>query len=159
MSCRKRSSGTRRSPQRLADSRAQEPPGLLESLANVRGVVVERDRAEKDGRDPEVAADLDRAHRCAREARVLDLAPQQRVHQPLNLGRDLVLSGALTRHGLDDLTCDLGPLVALDLIPDLDVVVVSHADAALGAGAHFVDVVLEAAQRLELAFEDHDVVA
>src|SRR5262245_46336693 len=49
--------------------------------------------------------------------------------------------------------------VALDLVADPHVVVVLHADAALGAGTHFVDVVLEATQRLEAALEDHDVVA
>src|SRR5690606_20589834 len=54
---------------------------------------------------------------------------------------------------------DLGALVALDLIADLHVVVVAHADAALGAGAHFRDVVLEPPQRLELTLVDHDVVA
>src|SRR5690606_41560502 len=35
----------------------------------------------------------------------------------------------------------------------------SHADAALGAVAHLVDVLLETAQRLEFALEDHGVVA
>src|SRR5690606_32509406 len=50
-------------------------------------------------------------------------------------------------------------LVALDLIADLDVVVVAHADAALGSGAHLRHVVLEPPQRLELALVDHDVVA
>ena len=53
----------------------------------------------------------------------------------------------------------LSSLVALDLIADLDVVVVAHADAALGSCAHFLDVVFEAAQRLELTLEYHDTVA
>src|SRR5690606_17249783 len=53
----------------------------------------------------------------------------------------------------------LDPLVALDLVADADIVVVPDADAALGAGLHFVDVVLEAPQRLQLALEDHHVVA
>src|SRR5678816_1387915 len=50
-------------------------------------------------------------------------------------------------------------LVALDLVTRLDVVVLLDADAALVAVAHFVDVFLEAAQRFELALEDHGVVA
>ena len=44
--------------------------------------------------------------------------------------------------------------VALDLVADAHVLVVLHADAALGAGAYFVDVVLETPQRFEAAFED-----
>src|SRR5262245_31354620 len=58
-----------------------------------------------------------------------------------------------------DLAGDLGPLVALDLIAGLHVVVIANADTALRPGANFADVVLETAQRLERAFEDHDVVA
>src|SRR5690606_17697895 len=54
---------------------------------------------------------------------------------------------------------DLSPLVALDLVADLDVVVVAHADAAFGPGAHFRHVVLEAPQRFELTLVDHHVVA
>src|ERR1041385_7099956 len=41
----------------------------------------------------------------------------------------------------------------------LDVVEAFEADAAFEAGLHFADVVLEAAQRADLAFEHHDVVA
>src|SRR5690606_3688230 len=51
---------------------------------------------------------------------------------------------------------DLDALEALDLVARLDVVVGLHRDAALGAVAHFLDVLLEAAQRFELAFEDQD---
>src|SRR5690606_22779511 len=50
-------------------------------------------------------------------------------------------------------------LEALDLVARLDVVVGLHADAALGIRAHFVDVLLEAAQRFQLALEDHRLVA
>src|SRR5690606_22854135 len=50
-------------------------------------------------------------------------------------------------------------LEALDLVARLHVVVLLPADAALAAFADPVDVLLEAAQRLELAFEDHGVVA
>src|SRR5690606_20735981 len=46
-----------------------------------------------------------------------------------------------------------------DLVADLDVVVVAHADAAFGPGAHFRHVVLEAPQRFELTLVDHHVVA
>src|SRR5690606_10764387 len=53
----------------------------------------------------------------------------------------------------------LDAFVALDLVADLDVVVVLDADAALGAGTHLVDVILEAAQRLQRALEDDHVVA
>src|SRR5690625_4409235 len=47
----------------------------------------------------------------------------------------------------------------LDLVADTNVIVVFHADTTLGAAAYFVDVVLEAAQRFQLTFEDHHVVA
>src|ERR1700761_4972363 len=53
----------------------------------------------------------------------------------------------------------LHPRVTLDLIALAHVVVVLHADAALGSGAHLVDVVLEALQRFERPLEDHHVVA
>src|SRR5690606_36029361 len=46
-----------------------------------------------------------------------------------------------------------------DLVADLDVVVALHADTALHTVTHFGDVVLEATQRFQLAFEDHHVLA
>src|SRR5690606_9070883 len=54
---------------------------------------------------------------------------------------------------------DFDALEALDHVARLDIVVLLHADAALGTTAHFVNVVLEAAQRFQLALEDHDAVA
>src|SRR6186997_1728318 len=54
---------------------------------------------------------------------------------------------------------DLDALEALDLVARLHVVVGLHRDAALGAAADLLDVLLEAAQRLELALEDDHVVA
>src|SRR5690606_9821739 len=65
------------------------------------------------------------------------------------LCRGLPLQGA--RH--------LDLLEYFDLVPDPNVVVALHADTALHAVTHFGDVVLEATQRLQLAFEDHHVVA
>src|SRR5690348_1943914 len=50
-------------------------------------------------------------------------------------------------------------LEALDLVAGLDVVVGLDADAALVAVADLVDVLLEATQRFQLAFEDDGVVA
>src|SRR3970040_1695461 len=50
-------------------------------------------------------------------------------------------------------------LEALDLVARLDVVVLLDADAALGVHAHLVDVLLEAAQRFQLALDDDGVVA
>src|SRR3984885_12231889 len=49
--------------------------------------------------------------------------------------------------------------VALDLVVFLDVIVILHADAAFGSGAHFVDIVFEALQGLQGALENDDVVA
>src|SRR5512141_2700589 len=54
---------------------------------------------------------------------------------------------------------DLEPGETLDLVAGADVVVLHDADAALGAGAHFAHVVLEAPQRVELALVDDHVVA
>src|SRR5277367_4695553 len=51
------------------------------------------------------------------------------------------------------------PRVALDLIAFLHVVVVLHADAALGAGAYFVNVILETLQRFQRTLENDHVVA
>ena len=57
------------------------------------------------------------------------------------------------------LTRNLRAFVALDLIASLDVVVITHANAAFGAGTDLADVVLEAAQGLQLPLVDDDVVA
>src|SRR5688572_14911294 len=59
--------------------------------------------------------------------------------------------GQLTRH--------FDARETLDLVAYLHVVVVLDADTALGAGTNFIDVILEATQRLQSAFEDHHVVA
>src|SRR5690606_26099895 len=45
-----------------------------------------------------------------------------------------------------------------DLVASLDVVVALHADTALHAGTHLGNVILEAAKRFQLAFEDDHVV-
>src|SRR3546814_16279936 len=45
------------------------------------------------------------------------------------------------------------------MVARLHVVVLLHADTALGAAADLVDVLLEAAQGFQLALEDHGVVA
>src|SRR5262249_49375502 len=49
--------------------------------------------------------------------------------------------------------------VALDLVTSANVLLFLDADTAFGAGAHFVDVVLEATQGLKLSLEDHHAVA
>src|SRR4249920_3437102 len=61
-------------------------------------------------------------------------------------------------HSLDAAS-NLDARVALDLVPDADVLVVLHADAALGAGTYFAGVVLEAAQGFQRTFEDDYAVA
>src|SRR5690625_2583080 len=54
---------------------------------------------------------------------------------------------------------DFHALVTFDLVAGPHVVVILDADAALGAGAHFIDIVLETTQGFELALEDHDALA
>src|SRR5690606_25941415 len=58
-----------------------------------------------------------------------------------------------------DLARHLDALVALDLVAYLDVIIVPDANAAFRTGPDLVHVVLEAPERLQLAFEDDDVVA
>ena len=41
----------------------------------------------------------------------------------------------------------------------VDIVIVAHPHATLGPGTHFADIVLEAPQRIQRAFENHHVVA
>src|SRR3954462_9734829 len=53
---------------------------------------------------------------------------------------------------------DFNARITLDLIARPHVVVVAHRDTALGTGTHFIDVILEAAQRFQLALEDHHVI-
>src|SRR5882757_2647944 len=62
-------------------------------------------------------------------------------------------------HHLRNGTRNFHTRITLDLIADLYVVVVLHRDTAFGAGANFGDVVLEATQRFQTAFEDHHVIA
>src|SRR5688572_1576002 len=47
----------------------------------------------------------------------------------------------------------------LDLVVHPHVLIVLHADAAFGAGAHFAHVILEATQRFQCALEDYHAVA
>src|SRR3954471_4858918 len=58
-----------------------------------------------------------------------------------------------------DAAGDLDSRVTLDPGADTHAPIVLHADTALGAGAHFTGFILEAAQRLEGAFEDHHALA
>src|SRR3546814_6005302 len=71
----------------------------------------------------------------------------------------LSLHDALPISAASERALDFDPLEALDLVARLHVVVLLHADTALGVDAHFVDVLLEAAQGFQLALEDHGVVA
>ena len=133
-----------------ADARAEEAARLLEAFLDVgAGSSSSAERIEVDRGEAEVAADLDVADARARQPRILDLRQQQLVQQPLDLGCDTMSFCELARHQAD-LARDLRPFVALDLVAGLDVVVIAHTDAAFGAGANLVDVVLEAPQRLEL---------
>src|SRR3984885_12373650 len=54
---------------------------------------------------------------------------------------------------------DFDPREALDLIAHPHVLVVLHADAALGAGTYFAHVILEAPQRFQLPLVDHHALA
>src|SRR5581483_11261203 len=54
---------------------------------------------------------------------------------------------------------DFSASEALDLVAGANILVVLHADTALGAGANFVHVILEATQRFQRPFENDDVVA
>src|SRR3989475_368516 len=69
--------------------------------------------------------------------------------------RDLTVTGVQTCA----LPIYFDTLEALDLVTRLDVVVGLHRDTAFGTVADFLDVFLEAAQRFQLAFEDHHAVA
>src|SRR5580704_1100849 len=79
------------------------------------------------------------------------------ICSPSRLARGL--SFAIEARGALQTARDFDARVALDLVAFLHVVVVFHADAAFGPGAHFVDIVLEALQGFQGALEDHHVVA
>src|SRR5882672_11688841 len=96
--------------------------------------------------------------------RIADFTPQQFTHDALQLTLDAPAAMRIARHGtlppgLLQRADHFDAREALDLVADPHVVVVLHPDTAFGSGAHFVDVFLEAAQRFERAFEDHDVIA
>src|SRR5690606_716629 len=127
-------------PKRLADSAPEKPVRLLEARERVVRARVRLEGHEIHLRDAEIAAHLDIAHGDAIEPRVLDFRAEQLVQQLLKLRSDSASSRILNHL---QRSCDLCPFVALDLIADLDVVVVAHADTALGPGTHLGDVVLE----------------
>src|SRR3954469_19345500 len=85
----------------------------------------------------------------SRTSRASSCDNSSRMASPTRSGRLPILR----RHGdaLDD--------ERLDGVPDLDVVVLLEADAALEAGLDLRNVVLEAAQRTDAPFVDDDVVA
>ena len=54
---------------------------------------------------------------------------------------------------------DLDHVETLDLVAFLDVIIILERHAALGTGTHFGNFVLEALERLEVAFVDDRIVA
>ena len=157
-------------------SRARAPA----PLSCARLVVAER--GVEHARQLQVGADLHAGQGDEADAR--DRAPRARAAAPARRGSDrrrgrdgsLGPSGIRNQElgfashgfGTSRISChpmrlrgDRDPLHRehLDQVADLDVVELVEADAALEAGLDFADIVLEAAQRADLAFVDDDVVA
>src|SRR5690606_35552112 len=125
--------------QRLPDPATQEAARVVEALGRRGSIGVRVEHPEVDLRNAQVAADLYLVHADAVETRIFHLRQQQLVQQPGHFRPDAPRPSPL--HALHR-TRNLRALVALDLIADLHVVVVANADAALGARAHLVHVVL-----------------
>ena len=101
----------------------------------------------------QVAGDLDAGDRHEADARVIDLAPDDRADllaqqlvEPRACAHSLALSLRAQAAATRDTVCCAE---ALDDVALLELVEVGQADAALVAGRDLADVVAEAAQRLD----------
>src|SRR5579862_7953969 len=146
-----------------ADAASEERRRAVEGLRGVlpRLVIAQAagrrpDRRVVDACELQVRRHLDARQRNEPDPRVVHFAGDEQCELAADLIGDAVGSGAL-RHLCDDLHALV--LEHLDHVADLDVVELFEADAALESRFHFADVVLEPAQRSDLAFVNDDVVA
>src|SRR3546814_450188 len=108
----------------------------------------------------QVAGDLDIGDADRRQAMLAHGLVDQRAQLPAALGGNAITAiERLLCHDRLQRPLHFDALEAFDLVARLDVVVLLHADAAFGVDPDLVNVLLEAAQRFQLALEDHGVVA
>ena len=136
-----------------AEFRAQESACAIEPLEHRLRAFARIEQTEIDTGNAKIARQVHGRQRDALQPRILGLEPEQFAQRAQHLIAKPLVASELPRHRklklrvvLVERAGDFDALVALDLVADLDVVVVLHADAAFGSGTNFVDVVLEAAQ-------------
>src|SRR5688572_9690116 len=142
--------------QAVADMAAEEAGGALQRLRRLAaGRFVTQGRVV-DARLLQVRRDLHAGQGDEADSRVVHFTPAQQFAQHLS---DLVADaiGAMRSHALHRYGDSLHR-EHFDDVANLEVVVIRKADAAFEARLHLADVVLEAAERRNLAFVDDDVV-
>src|ERR1043166_5779758 len=142
-----------------ADLAAEEAGGAVERARRLLARLRVAEARIEHARDLQVGGHLHARKRDEPDARVVHLAAAENLAQHLaDLIADAIWPVALSqlrrRHGLHAFHGE-----DLDEIAGLQVIEALEADAALEARLHLADVVLETAQRANLAFEDDDVVA
>ena len=156
----KESRGACRRPSWRPTAPRRNPPARVRPSATSAGSGA-CEGHEEDARRRQILRDLHRRDGHVADARILDLAADELGQHPLHLcfdlrpcrpPRGLVLARA---HATRTVRATSVRVKHSIWSTDADILVVLHADAALGAGTNLAHVILEAPQRLELALEDH----
>ena len=175
---RNSSSGTRRRRSRAADLAAEERRRALERLArsSARSAASPSDRVV-DARQLQVGGDLDARERDEADARIVHLAREQLAELLADLFADAFGRGGVMSHrmsGTVDGDCRIGICIVTPSTrcratrsiaktsmtsPTLTSLKLSRPMPHSKPGLHLGHVVLEAAQRRDLALADDDVVA
>src|SRR5687767_10195249 len=143
-------------PQAIAEMAPEKPGRALERLRRLHAGGIVAEAGVIDARLLQVGGHLHARQRDEADARVVHRAAAEQPAQLLpDLVADAIWSESQNLHRYSDAL----HREDFDHVADLDVVVIRQADAALEARLHLADVVLEAAQRSDLAFVHDDVVA
>src|SRR5688572_11941419 len=140
--------------QAIAEMAPEKPGRALERLRRLHAGGIVAEAGVIDARLLQVGGHLHARQRDEADARVVHRAAAE---QPAQLLPDLVADAIWSKsHGLLHRDGHALHREDFDDVADLDVVVIRQADAAFEARLHLADVVLEAAQRPDLAFVHDD---
>jgi hypothetical protein len=109
----------------------------------------------------EIGANFHRGYGHHSEIMILDVPLHENSQFSLDEISNPATAAEFFRHGLcpSDSACHLDTFKYFNLITGFDIIVIFHANTALGAGLHFAHIVLEPAQGFQFAFINHHVVA
>ncbi len=153
-------------PERATDLAAQPMADLIQNGDRIGAITIHH--AHVNSRAPEIRRDIDAGDRDHSADASITRATREIGCDLLTNGGGYALSAAIVARHCETSRCrrarrkrarDLFLGVALEDVADLDVVEVLDADTALEAFAHFLHVVLEAAQRADDSVVDLDAIA